>query len=126
MSKLLDLGTRSSEIWCDFVGKETMLRGMTTLKELLLGRNTTLGMEEMQFEIMGSWTSVGGGWYWPCSEKKKVSIEHLKASKYERSRTYPAVQLDEHHETTGNESRHRDQNRIEQKRQLHGIGQGTI
>ena len=33
--------------------------------------------------------------------------------------TYSAVQLDEHHETTGNELRHRDRNRIEQKQRLH-------
>ena len=75
---------------------------------------------------MGTWTSVDRGWYWPCSEKKKVSIDHLKSSILKGRGTYSVVQLDEHHETTGNELRHPDRNRIERKRQLHGIGRGTI
>lgn len=72
---------------------------------------------------MGTWTSVERGWYWPCSEKKKWVFESYYIW---YCRTYSVVQLDEHHETAGNELRHRDQNRIEQKRRLHGIGRGII
>ena len=63
------------------------------------------------------------GWYWPCSGKEG---EYLKLVYMKGREAYSAVQLDEHHETTGNELRHRDQNRIERRRRLHGIGRGTI